>query len=92
MTAHESCSHARLSVFEVTGTGIGEDQAPRLSEALGISAEKLPLRNGEPSFVDPATNLAVPIVHVTVCVPRTSSTPRDQAIFVDQATSMGQPS
>ncbi len=65
MTAHEPCSHACLSVYEVTGTGIGEDQARRLAAALGISAEKLVLRDGEASFVDPATYLAVPTVHVT---------------------------
>ena len=65
MTAHESCSHARLSVYEVTGTGIDEGQARRLAEALGISAEKLVLRDGEASFVDPATYLAVPTVNIT---------------------------
>jgi hypothetical protein len=65
MTVHEPCSHARLSVYEVTGTGIDEGQARRLAEALGISAEKLVLRDGEASFVDPANYLAVPSVNVT---------------------------
>jgi hypothetical protein len=65
MTAHESCSHARLSVYEVTGTGIDEGQARRLAEALEISAGKLVLRDGEASFVDPVTYLAVPTVNIT---------------------------
>jgi hypothetical protein len=65
MTAHESCSHARLSVYEVTATGIDEGQARRLAEALGISEEKLVLRDGEASFVNPATYLAVPTVNIT---------------------------
>ena len=64
MGAHELRSHARLSVYEVTGTGIDEDQARSLAEALGIPAEKLVLRDGEASFVDPATYLAVPTVHI----------------------------
>jgi hypothetical protein len=64
MTAREPHSQARLAVYEVTGTGIREDQARRLAEALGISAEKLVLRDGEAAFVD-AAYLAVPTVHVT---------------------------
>jgi Family of unknown function (DUF6345) len=65
MSAHEPCSHGRLSVYEVTGTGIDESQARRLAEALGISADKLVLRDGEASFVDPANYLALPSVNIT---------------------------
>lgn len=65
MTAEGSCSQECLSVYEVTGTGLDEDQARRLAEAFRIPAEKLVLRDGEASFVDPAAYLAVPTVDVT---------------------------
>jgi len=65
MTADGSCSPEYLSVYEVTGTGLDEDQARRLAEAFRIPAEKLVLRDGEAYFVDTATYLAVPTVDVT---------------------------
>jgi len=64
MTAHEPCSNARLPVYEVVGTGIDDEQARRLAQALGIPADKLLLRDGEASFIDPAGYLAVPVVQV----------------------------
>src|ERR1700722_17156307 len=64
MTAQEPCSNARLPVYEVVGTGIDDEQARRLAQALGIPPDKLLLRNGEASFVDPARYLAVPVVQV----------------------------
>ena len=64
MTAHEPCSHECLCVYEITGAGVDEDQARRLAEAFAIPAEKLVLRDGEASFVDPASYLAVPTVPI----------------------------
>ncbi len=53
-----------LPVYEVAGTGIDETQARKLAEALKIPAEKMLLRDGIASFVDPASYLAVPTVSV----------------------------
>jgi hypothetical protein len=65
MTACDPCARKSLPVYEVTTTGIDEERARRLGDALGIPAEKLVLRDGEASFIDPATYVSLPTVQVT---------------------------
>jgi hypothetical protein len=59
-----TCADGRLSVYEVTGTGIDERRARTLAQALKIPPEKIFVRDGMAAFVDPAQYLAVPTVPV----------------------------
>jgi uncharacterized protein DUF6345 len=52
--------HVDLPVYEVTATGIEENQAKKLAVALEIPVEKLILRDGMAAFIDPDKYLAVP--------------------------------
>jgi Family of unknown function (DUF6345) len=54
-----------LPVYEVTATGVSEEQARRLADALRIPGDKLFFRDGTAAFVDPDTYLAVPTVTVS---------------------------
>jgi Family of unknown function (DUF6345) len=65
MSFVEPCSEAYLPVYEVADTGISEKQARKLADALKIPAEKLVVRDGLASFIDPKNYLAVPTVSVT---------------------------
>ena len=62
--ASEPCTPAVLPVYEVTRTGIEEHEARKLAKELKIPVEKLVLKDGVVSFVDPEKYLAVPIVRV----------------------------
>ncbi len=64
VAGNEPCSETHLPVYEVTGTGIKEEQARILAEALKISTEKVLVRDGIAAFIDPANYLAVPIAPI----------------------------
>jgi len=65
MSGNLECADLYLPVYEVVGTGLEEKQAKKLGESLKIPSEKLMLRDGIASFLDPATYLAVPRVSIT---------------------------
>jgi len=64
-TGTNSCGEVTLPVYEVTATGIGEEQANILADALKIPAKKLFFREGIAAFVDPGNYLAIPTVTVS---------------------------
>jgi Family of unknown function (DUF6345) len=53
-----------LPVWEVVSTGIEEKDAMKLAEALDIPIEKIVLRDGVVSFIDPIKYLSIPTVPV----------------------------
>jgi Family of unknown function (DUF6345) len=59
-----SCAESRLPVYRVVSTGIQEQEARQLAEELRIPAAELIWRDGEASFVDRDTYLAVPMVAI----------------------------
>ena len=65
MSFADPCSETYLPVYEVTHTGIAEEQARKLADALKIPREKLVVKDGLASFIDPENYLAVPTVTVT---------------------------
>jgi len=58
-------SEPALPVYEVTRAGMGDVQARKLAGALNIPADRLLLRDGVVSFVDPNGYLFVPTVPVS---------------------------
>jgi hypothetical protein len=60
----EPGGETRLPIYEVTGTGVKEEQARRLAIALKIPVEQMFWRDGLAAFIDPDNYLAVPSVPV----------------------------
>jgi hypothetical protein len=58
------CAESRLPVYRVVTTGIQEQEARQLAGELRIPATELIWRDGEVSFVDRDTYLAVPMVEI----------------------------
>jgi hypothetical protein len=54
-----------LPVYEVTHSGVRDAQARKLAEGLRLRPEKLVLRDGVASYIDPENYLSVPKVDVT---------------------------
>ncbi len=53
-----------LQVYEVTGTGLDEDQRMELATAFGVPSEELILRDGVATYVDRLGYLGVPTMEV----------------------------
>ena len=64
MSTNEPSSVASLPVFEVTTTGITQDQANKLAGAFEFPLQKLFFKDGVAALIDPANYLAVPLVPV----------------------------
>jgi len=64
LSSSDSWPDERLPVHEIIRTGIDEQQAKKLAEALKIPVEKVFWRDGMALFVDSANYLAVPTVHI----------------------------
>jgi Family of unknown function (DUF6345) len=58
-------SEASLPVYEVTQTGIRDEHARRLARALSVRPDKLAVRDGVVSYLDPDNYLFVPKVDVS---------------------------
>jgi hypothetical protein len=59
------CADVHVPVFEVARTGIEQEQARQLAEALDVPTDRMAWGNGVASFVDTENYLAVPTSPVT---------------------------